>query len=98
VKDLFVYILTNARHTVLYIGVTNNLESRLWQHCHGEGSRFAHRYNANILVYYETFPDPASAIAREKQLKGWNRAKKETLISTSNPEWRDLGAELFRRE
>ncbi len=98
-KDLFVYILTNApRHTVLYIGVTNDLETRLWQHSNAVGSHFAHQYNANTLIYYEVCPDPNSAIAREKQLKGWSRPKKEKLIATLNPEWRDLADELFRRE
>jgi putative endonuclease len=94
-KDVFVYILTNDRCTTLYIGVTNNLESRVWQHQNGEGSKFAKKYNLGRLVYYEVYPYPAAGIAREKQLKGWNRAKKETLIATTNPEWRDLSMELF---
>ena len=81
-KDLFIYIITNERRTTLYIGVTNDLESRVWQHRHGEGSTFTRRHNL-------------AAIAREKQLKGWTRAKKEKLIATMNPEWRDLGLELF---
>jgi len=95
VKDLFVYILTNDRRTALYIGVTNNLESRLWQHQNGVGSEFAKRYNLCRLIYYESYPDARSAIAREKQLKGWTRARKEGLIETMNPEWRDLAPELF---
>ncbi len=94
-KDLFVYILTNERRTTLYIGVTNNLEGRLWQHQNGEGSNFASKYNLTILVYYEVYPAPASAIARETQLKGWNRAKKEALISTLNPTWGNLAPMLF---
>jgi putative endonuclease len=97
-KDLFVYILTNERRTTLYIGVTNDVERRIWQHCHGEGSCFAKRYNLRVLIYYEVYPDASAALAREKQLKGWNRAKKEQLIATLNPEWSDLGATLFRRE
>ncbi len=97
-KDLFVYILTNERRTTLYIGVTNNLEGRLWQHQNGEGSKFAKRYNLSVLIYYEVFPEAAAAIARETQLKGWTRAKKEALIETMNPEWRDLAGEIFGEE
>ncbi len=94
-KDLFIYIITNERRTTLYIGVTNNLESRVCQPRHGEGSAFTRCYNLAVLIYYESIPDPLAAIAREKQLKGWTRAKKEKLIATLNPEWRDLGLELF---
>ena len=94
-KDLFVYILTNERRTVLYVGVTNNLEGRLWQHQNGQGSAFTKQYNLTVLVYYEAFPDPLSAIAREKQLKDWKRDKKEALIATINPNWDDLAPALF---
>lgn len=94
-KDLYVYILTNERRTTLYIGVTNNLEGRLWQHQNDEGSQFARRYNLTLLVYYETYPDPTSAIARETQLKGWSRAKKDALISKLNPAWENLAPMLF---
>ncbi|MEI9894407.1 MAG: GIY-YIG nuclease family protein [Chthoniobacter sp.] len=97
-KDLFVYILTNERRTTLYIGVTNNLEGRVWQHQNRQGSHFTRQYNLTVLIYYETYPDPLSAIAREKQLKGWKREKKEALIATLNPEWEDLGAKLFSNE
>jgi len=95
VKDLFVYILTNERRTTLYIGVTNNLEGRIWQHQNGEGSKFAKRYNLSVLIYYEAFPEASAAIARETQLKGWTRAKKNALIGKLNPDWRDLSVELF---
>jgi len=95
VKDLFVYILTNERHTTLYIGVTNNLEARLWQHQNGKGSGFTRPYNLTVLIYFETYPGPESAIAREKQLKGWNRKKKEALIARVNPKWKDLAPTLF---
>ena len=97
-KDLFVYILTNERRTTLYIGVTNNLEGRVWQHQNEDGARFTQNYNLTVLIYYEAYPDPQSAIAREKQLKGWNRARKEALIATLNPEWKDLSPELFGEE
>jgi putative endonuclease len=95
-QNYFVYILTNAdRHTVLYIGVTNDLERRGSEHSLGCGSAFAMQYNANKLVYFEASPDPQSAIAREKQLKNWSRAKKEALITKGNPEWRDLFDEMY---
>ena len=86
-QNYFVYILTNDdRHTVLYIGVTNNLEHRASDHSLGRDSAFVRQYNADKLVDFETFPDPESAIAREKQFKGWIRAKKEALIAKGNPD------------
>ena len=95
-QNYFVYILTNGdRHTVLYIGVTNDLEYRASDHSLGRGSAFAKQYNVNKLIYFETFPDPQNAIAREKQLKNWSRAKKEALIGRANPEWRDLFEEMY---
>ena len=93
--NYFVYVLTNAdRHTVLYLGVTNDLERRGNEHSLGRGSRFAKQYNAHKLIYFEVYPDPRSAIAREKQLKNWSRQKKEGLIDTANPHWLDLGNEV----
>src|SRR5437763_17213208 len=75
-QNYFVYILTNGdRHTILYIGVTNNLENRASDHALGRGNAFAKQYSANKLGYFETFPDPQSAIAREKQRKNWSRSK-----------------------
>ena len=95
-QNYFVYILTNAdRHTVLYIGVTNSLERRASEHSLGLGSAFARQYNAHKLIYFEAYSDPASAIAREKQLKRWSRVKKEALIAQRNPEWRDLFSEMY---
>jgi len=95
-QNYFVYILTNGdRHTVLYIGVTNDLERRGSEHSLGCGSAFAKQYNANKLVYLEAFSDPQSAIAREKQLKNWSRAKKEALIAKENTQWRDLFDEMY---
>jgi putative endonuclease len=94
-QNYFVYILTNSdRHTVLYIGVTNNLEERASQHSLGRGGAFVRQYNAHKLVYFETFLDPESAIAREKQLKRWS-AKKEALITNANPEWRDVFEDMY---
>src|SRR5215470_15307235 len=95
-QNYFVYVLTNAdRHTVLYIGVTNNLERRASEDSLGPGSAFARQYNAHKLLYFEGYPDPTSAIAREKQLKRWRREKKEALIAKRNPEWRDRFDEMY---
>ena len=95
-QNYFVYILTNAdRQTVLYIGVTNDLERRASEHSLGFGSYFAKQYNAHKVIYFEAYPDPKSAIAREKQLKRWSKKKKEALIARSNPEWRDLFEEMY---
>jgi len=90
VKDYVVYILSNSAAT-LYIGVTGNLDERLFQHGdHHDPKSFASCYNLDRLIYMETFPTARQAIAREKQLKGWSRAKKLNLIRQSNPEFRDL--------
>jgi putative endonuclease len=86
-----VYILTNTHHTVLYTGVTSNLRKRISEHRAGvHPSSFSKRYNLSRLVYLETTSDIRTAIAREKQIKGWTRAKKIELIERENPEWRDL--------
>jgi putative endonuclease len=95
-QNYFVYILTNAdRHTVLYIGVTNFLERRASEHTLGLGSAFARQYNAHKLIYYEAYSDPSGAIAREKQLKRWSRAKKEVLFARPNSKWRDLFEQMY---
>ena len=86
----FVYILSNWNNNVLYIGVTSNLERRLYEHKNHLADGFTDKYNVTKLVYYEHTSDVRSAISREKQLKGWSRAKKITLISNSNPSWIDL--------
>jgi putative endonuclease len=85
----FIYILSNPARTVLYIGMTNNLERRLYEHNQGLGDagKFTGRYQCNVLVYFENSPDAQQAIAREKQLKNWSRAKKEWLINALNPSW-----------
>ena len=86
----YVYILTNKNNTVLYIGVTKDLSSRLYDHRESLQKGFTKQYNASKLIYFEEFPDPVNAIAREKQLKGWSRKKKEELINRVNPQWNDL--------
>ncbi len=88
--EFYVYMTTNYAGTVLYIGVTSDLEGRIWEHQHGEGSKFTSKYHADRLLYYEHFGDVHRAIEREKQLKGWTRAKKEALIRRVNPNREDI--------
>ncbi len=93
-KACAVYILTNIHRTVLYTGVTSDLVTRLAQHKSGfDPNSFAARYNADRLVYFETTPNIAAAIEREKRIKGWTRRKKIALIERANPQWADLAAE-----
>ena len=94
-RSFYVYILTNTRKTVLYVGVTNNLARRVATHRARLNRRsFTARYNVTRLVYWEQFGDPLNAIRREKQLKAGSRAKKVALIDEANPGWRDLGPEI----
>ena len=91
--EYFVYILTNIAKTVLYTGVTNNLERRTLEHKFKlDKSGFAEKYNCNILVYFESTTDIKIAIEREKQIKGIRRFRKIKLINEFNPEWKDLFA------
>lgn len=94
-KQYYIYILTNQRNTVLYTGVTNNLVRRVYEHKSMNGSAFTKKYTVNKLVYYETFGDPATAIAREKQIKAGSRQKKIDLVKSMNAEWRDLYEEIL---
>jgi putative endonuclease len=88
---MFVYILSSKRNGTLYIGVTGDLVSRVYQHkTKADPDSFTSRYNVSRLMYFETFDDPVTAISREKQLKGWLRVKKIRLIESTNPEWIDL--------
>jgi len=89
----YVYILANSYHTVLYVGVTNNLERRVGEHKSGTVAGFTKQYNVSKLVYFETSPSIVQAIEREKQLKAGSRAKKLSLIQEINPEWKDLMTE-----
>ncbi len=93
-KSYFVYFITNKSNTVLYTGVTNNLERRVQEHkikLHKKS--FTARYNCSKLVYYEPFTNIKSAIAREKQFKAGSRAMKNKLVEKTNPNWRDLSLE-----
>lgn len=91
-RQYYVYILA-SKTRVLYTGVTNNLERRLFEHKEKIHSGFTQRYNANRLVYYEATTDVRSAIQREKEIKGWLRRKKIALIESVNPGWKDIGAD-----
>ena len=89
--NYYVYILTNAHKTVTYIGITNDLVRRVFEHKnHLDKDSFTAKYNIDKLVYYESTNDVEAAISREKQLKGWIRKKKEKLIESVNPNWVDL--------
>ncbi|PAW79572.1 MAG: hypothetical protein B9S32_03280 [Verrucomicrobia bacterium Tous-C9LFEB] len=90
-KTPCVYILSSVSK-VLYIGVTSDLEARLWQHKNKTYSGFSSKYDVTILVHVELLPDMRQAIEREKQIKKWRREKKLELIRTSNPHWEDLSA------
>jgi putative endonuclease len=91
-----VYIVTNARKTSIYIGVTNDLQQRLIEHFLGSGGNsFTGKYKCYLLVYYESFRYITEAIVWEKELKKWSRKKKDDLISSMNPHWQSLNSELF---
>src|SRR5947208_13438343 len=86
-KAFYVYMMTNQSRVVLYTGTTNSLVRRVWQHQNGETEGFTKTYKVNRLVYYECFNDPRDAIAREKEIKGWRRDKKNALVEKMNPKW-----------
>lgn len=90
----FVYILASQKNGTLYIGVTNDVARRVFEHRQGKGSEFAKKYGVHRLVHIEVFEEPEPAIQREKTLKEWKRAWKIELIETANAEWRDLYEEL----
>ena len=96
-KHFFVYILANKTNVATYIGVTSNLPARIYEHKnHMDPNSFTAKYNISKLVYYEEAgTDPLIAFEREKQLKGWTRAKKNALIDSMNPTWSDLYESLF---
>ena len=88
-SDYFVYLMSsNSRN--LYVGVTNDLSRRMYEHKVGLMRGFTWKYNVDRLVYFESTSDILSAIAREKEIKGWSRAKKIALIESANPGWKDL--------
>jgi putative endonuclease len=87
--------MTNPTYTTFYTGMTNDLERRVYQHRHKLIDGFTSRYNITHLVYYEMTSDVHAAIAREKQVKDWSRAKKIALVESMNADWRDLADRWF---
>jgi putative endonuclease len=94
-RQYYVYILTNGKQGVLYTGVTNDLDRRMYEHKNKLIPGFASKYNLKKLVYFEETIDVNAAITREKQIKGWLRKKKVALIELENPEWTDLSEEWY---
>jgi len=94
-KQPAVYILASRRNGTLYTGVTGDLRRRIWQHQHDLVEGFTRKYRVHRLVYFELCDDMRTAIAREKQIKHWNRAWKVRLIEKSNPGWRDLWPDIL---
>jgi putative endonuclease len=95
-REYYVYMVTSHELTVLYTGVTRSLERRMWEHKHGTHDGFTKMYHCDRLVYFETYSDIRQAIAREKELKGWTRAKKEALVNSVNRAWADLSVDWYR--
>ncbi len=94
-KLYYVYIMASKRYGTLYIGITNNIVRRAYEHKHGLVEGFTKKYNVSKLVYYEMTDDVSYAITREKRLKTWKRAWKLELIESANPEWRDLSEDFL---
>ena len=89
--DYYVYMMTNSHRNVLYTGVTNDLQKREYEHKkHLDKGSFTARYNVEYLINFECTSDVKAAIEREKQIKSWNRRKKNILVESKNPEWKDL--------
>lgn len=93
-QSFYVYLMSNPGRTVLYTGVTRNLVKRVWQHKEKVADGFTKKYNVTDLVYYEIFDTPLEAIEREKQIKSWSRKRKNQLVRTENPDWKDLYDEI----
>jgi putative endonuclease len=92
----YVYLLASQKHGTLYVGVTSNLLGRVYQHKTGVVRGFTRRYHVHLLVWFECYDDPLTAIAREKEIKKWRREWKINLIESTNPEWLDLYEALAR--
>jgi putative endonuclease len=89
-RQYWVYILASSSGNAVCIGITNNLERRIWEHRNGRGGEFAKKYRVARLVHAGEYDNPGDAITREKQLKGWRRERKNELVRRANPEWREL--------
>ncbi len=92
-KHFYVYLLTNWNNNVMYVGVTNDLQRRLYEHKDKLVKGFTEKYKVDKLVYFEETGDVTSALAREKEIKKWRREKKNNLVLGLNPEWKDLSVE-----
>ena len=90
----YVYMVTNWNNKVLYTGITNDLERRIYEHKNKLVKGFTSKYNINKLVYFDYTEDVTLAIAKEKEIKGWKREKKDRLIESMNPEWKDLSLDF----
>ena len=97
-RSFYIYLLTNKKNSVLYTGMTNNLARRVYEHKEKLVPGFTEKYNVQKLVYYECYESSWDAIDREKQIKKWRREKKDALVETYNPEWRDLFDDLWLEE
>ena len=93
--EFYVYIMANLKGT-LYIGLTNDIVRRVWEHKNNKIAGFTQRYECHKLIYYQSFQYIDEAISREKQLKKWNRKKKIWLIKQSNPHWKDLAEDWYK--
>ena len=93
-KNYYVYLLTNWNNKIIYAGVTNDLNSRIYEHKNKLIEGFSKKYNLTKLVYFEETSDINAAIAREKEIKKWRREKKDKLVSQTNPNWQDLSEGL----
>jgi putative endonuclease len=93
-KQYYIYMLTNKYLNVLYTGVTSNIISRVYQHKNKLVKGFTQKYNVDRLVYFEVYAEINHAIEREKKIKGWSRKKKNFLVETTNPIWKDLYEEI----
>ena len=89
-KEYYIYLITNKKLNVLYTGVTNNLIRRIYELKNKLLDGFTKKYNVDRLIYFEAYSEINDAILREKQIKGWSRKKKNDLINTINPQWKDL--------
>ena len=92
-RKYYVYLFVNWNNKVIYVGMTSDLQKRIYEHKHKLVKGFTEKYNVNKLVYYEETTDVHTALAREKEIKKWRREKKDNLVKTMNPRWRDLSLE-----
>jgi putative endonuclease len=94
-KTYYVYLLTNWNNKVMYVGITNDLVRRIYEHKEKFVKGFTEKYNVTKLVYYEQTPDISEALNREKEIKKWRREKKNRLVVNTNPQWRDLSEDFL---